>query len=162
MLRGILLVVIVSLTACPDTKDPTTSGESGTSTGSGETTVDATSSTTAPTSSGSTGPAGTTSETGDDTGNEDGNCMFVVGRTFLSVDEMECGLDPDTVGMCKWQVTFNADMTFSFVFSDVADGGPYTCKAGAIVGTGTIDEYGGSVDANTGVLFWAGAMYLAE
>jgi hypothetical protein len=95
-----------------------------------------------------------------------GGACPVDGKSFFSRDEMECGLNDSDAGvaLCFWRVSFLADGTFTWTYSDTGATGTYTCN-GAVVtgerafGAGTIV---GSYDAASGQLTWAGAVYLPQ
>jgi len=70
------------------------------------------------------------------------DCAFLVGRTFLSDEQLECGLGPNGVELCNWTVSFTATM-FNYQHSDLGESSDYTCEAGVI----TAGSYTGTVDA---------------
>jgi hypothetical protein len=87
-------------------------------------------------------------------------CGFEAPATFRSVEEGECGLGPDGVVMCQWTVSFAADGTFSWMYSDLGDSGTWSCSEGEL----SAQRGGGqaisvSFDAGTGVLTWDGVAY---
>lgn len=61
-----------------------------------------------------------------------GDCAAIAGRTFTSVEELECGLGPNGVELCNWSVAFGFDGTFTWMHSDVGEGGSYACADGVI------------------------------
>ena len=82
------------------------------------------------------------------------DCAFLVGRTFLSDEQLECGLGPNGVELCNWTVSFTATM-FNYQHSDLGESSDYTCEAGVI----TAGSYTGTVDAETGKLVWDGVAF---
>ena len=142
MLRAVLLVSCVAplLLACPSDKDMSTDTQAGTDSTGGAT---GGSETAAPTSTGA--PV------------ED--CAFLVGKTFLSDEALECGLGPNGVELCTWKISFTADM-FSHMLSDFAEQGTYTCDGGQISAITNGDvQRSGTIDADTGALVWETIVY---
>ena len=88
-------------------------------------------------------------------------CDAIDGRAFRSVGEHECGLTPDGVVYCHWEIEFAAG-TFDWYYSDVGESGTYTCDDMMMIrGTTSAggDEYTGSYEAATGQLTWDGLAY---
>jgi hypothetical protein len=84
-------------------------------------------------------------------------CVALDG-TFKSVDELECGLGPDGVALCRWSLTFTTG-TFTWDYSDITDAGSYRCKDGAIAATnGGGSMYAGTV-TDEGKLTFDGVVY---
>ena len=86
-------------------------------------------------------------------------CAWLLERTFLSVEEYECGQTPEGVEMCQWQVSFSSDGTFEWLYSDVGEGGGYECADGQITTDGGTS---GSVDVESATLLWDGIEYHHE
>lgn len=87
-----------------------------------------------------------------------GACGFVLGRTFTSVEELECGLGPKGPALCNWSVAFAFDGTFMWMHSDVGEGGSYACADGTItISDGPMVEAAYDADADT--LTWDGVQY---
>jgi hypothetical protein len=87
-----------------------------------------------------------------------GDCGLVLGRTFTSLEELECGLGPDGVELCNWTVAFDFDGTFIWMHSDVGEGGTYACADGAITvtdGPQIVVDY----DVDADILTWDGVQY---
>jgi hypothetical protein len=84
-------------------------------------------------------------------------CNFIIGTTFSSVEELECGLGPDGPVLCHWQVTFEEDGDWLWQYSDVGEGGTYTCEGGTLVLSDPEIEF--VVDLKVGALFWEGVEY---
>ncbi len=87
-------------------------------------------------------------------------CEQIVGTTFLSVEQLECGLGPEGPVLCNWQITFEADGDYLWTYSDVGEGGSYVCQGGNFL------VFGGSdvdfdLDTATGILTWDGVEYEA-
>jgi len=87
-------------------------------------------------------------------------CEQIVGTTFLSLEELECGLTPDGPELCHWQITFEEDGNYLWMHSDVGEGGTYVCQGGNffVVGGSDVDF---DVDPVTGILTWDGVEYEA-
>lgn len=85
-------------------------------------------------------------------------CGQIVGTTFLSVDELECGLGEDGPVLCNWQITFEEDGDYLWMYSDVGEGGTYSCQGGNLFISGESDL---DFDAATGILTWDGVEYVA-
>lgn len=90
----------------------------------------------------------------------DAVCSAVVGTTFASTEELECGLGPDGPVLCNWQITFEGDGSYLWQYSDIGQGGTYSCEDGVL----TPDDPGlaATYDPATGILTWDGVEYLAE
>lgn len=88
----------------------------------------------------------------------DAICEQIVGTAFLSVEELECGLGPDGPVLCNWQITFEEDGDYLWMYSDVGEGGTYTCQGGNLFISGGSDV---DFDAATGILTWDGVEYVA-
>jgi hypothetical protein len=89
------------------------------------------------------------------------SCAAVRGKSFASVNPMECGLGPNGVVTCHWSVVFHADGTFAWAHSDVSESGTYSCDGASITGV----RGGGAIivahfDDATGTLTWDGAAYV--
>ena len=90
----------------------------------------------------------------------DAYCGSIIGRTFYSLEEMECGIDPEGPVLCNWRIEFDTDGDFLWMHSDVGEGSTYTCEDGMLqanVANGV--EY--SFDVETGILTWDGVEYQA-
>ena len=88
----------------------------------------------------------------------DATCPQIVGATFRSVDELECGLGREGPVLCNWQITFEEDGDYLWNYSDVGEGGTYGCQGGnlSISGESVVD-----FDPATGILTWDGVDYVA-
>lgn len=84
-------------------------------------------------------------------------CAFIVGKKFLSDEELECGLGPNGVELCHWSVSFTAD-EFMYLHSDLGEGSDYSCQDNVI----TTGIYVGTVDPDAGTLTWDGNSYTVE
>ena len=90
-------------------------------------------------------------------------CAWIAGKTFVSLNTMECGLTPTGVAMCNWSITFATDGTFSWRHSDYGESGTYTCSGATITGSnGTSTPRTGTLDPQTHLLTWEGAPYAAS
>ena len=158
--------LVTLLVACT-IKDASTASDSdgGTTALSGDTTGDATDggtgggtggATTGPQTTGE--PSTTTGEpsttTGATTGAPVDDCAFLVGKTFLSDAELECGLGPNGPVLCHWTISFT-DVEFTHQYSDIGESGPYPCVDGVI----TAGNHLGTVDAVAGTLVWDDVPY---
>ncbi len=90
-------------------------------------------------------------------------CSDIDGRSFLSKDELECGLTPTGVGGCHWKLRFEGGK-FHWDYSDISESGDYTCEDGALTGKSpTFDRtYEGRYDDASGELTWDGVLYVAD
>lgn len=137
-----LSCVVTLLLACAPKNDTSTDTDGGSSTeGSGSETA-------TPTSSGGSESTGAPSE----------DCAFLVGKKFLSDELLECGLGPDGVETCPWQISFTEDI-FSHLFSDYGEEGTYTCNDGQIMGLVGNQPRVGTIDAALGELVWEDIVY---
>ena len=129
---------------CPKDDGETTDASATTSSGASTSTTDASSSST---SDGST------------TGAPDA-CALLVGKTFKSVDELECGLGPSGVELCRWTISFT-EASYQHMYSDVGELGTYTCAGGVIMGksSGLGEDRAGTIDGATGALVWQAVAY---
>jgi hypothetical protein len=87
-------------------------------------------------------------------------CEAIIGGTFASVEELECGENLDGLQFCNWSLTFGADGRYDWFYSDIAEEGGYVCKDGVII-TERGFELSASYDATTGILSWDGVDYVA-
>jgi hypothetical protein len=87
----------------------------------------------------------------------DAVCEQIVGTTFASVEELECGLGPDGPVPCHWQITFEEDGDYLWMYSDVGEGGTYACHGNLVI-SGDVDF---AFDTATGILTWDGVEYVA-
>lgn len=85
-------------------------------------------------------------------------CEAIVGTTFLSVDQLECGLGEDGPMLCNWRLSFEEDGDYLWMYSDVGQGGTYTCEGGVItLLEGPVIDH--SYDLFAGILTWDGVDY---
>ena len=91
-------------------------------------------------------------------------CGSIAGKTFVSLNTMECGLTPTGVAMCNWSITFATDGTFSWRHSDYGESGTYTCSGATITADNGISPppHTGMLDPQTNLLTWEGAQYAAS
>jgi hypothetical protein len=88
-------------------------------------------------------------------------CEQIVGTTFASIEELECGLTPEGPALCHWSIVFEEDGDYLWQYSDVGQGGTYTCEGGVI----TVEndpELEVSYAVESGILTWDGVQYVAE
>ncbi len=113
---------------------------------------------------------------------QNGACIALEGRTFASVNELECGRALGGAGRCQWQITFAVrdGSASEFVwqhrsgagspdspltYSDVAESGRVECRGETLRGIASRKvsvALGGTFDPATQVLTWAGQTYLAQ
>lgn len=72
----------------------------------------------------------------EDVAEQKGACTALEGKRFESLDEHECGLTPDGVATCHWQITIEAreptSSDFQWHYSDVVESGTIRCDGTAI------------------------------
>lgn len=95
---------------------------------------------------------------------EQGACVALEGRTFQSIEELECGRTPEGVALCRWQVAFEistaTNSEFAWTYSDVGEAGRAVCNGNSITATsGGGRAITGSFDRATQRLVWAGVAY---
>jgi hypothetical protein len=92
-------------------------------------------------------------------------CILIADTTFVSVNQMECGLGPDgVVTRCNWRVAFTAS-AYTWSHSDVVESGAYSCDGATIIATraaASTTPLLGRLDPQTGQLTWDGATYVAQ
>ncbi len=92
-------------------------------------------------------------------------CTLIAGRTFVSVNQMECGLGANgVVTRCNWRVSFTDGM-YSWAYSDVIEAGSYSCDGATITTARSVASTTpllGWLDYQTGQLTWDGATYVAQ
>lgn len=84
----------------------------------------------------------------------DSICGYLVGHSFASDEEYECGETPTGYLSCHWQISFTED-EFTWFHSDIGEISNYDCDEGTIVA----DRFEGTFDASTGRLLWDGIEY---
>jgi len=93
---------------------------------------------------------------------QNGACVALEGRTFESINELECGLTPDGVARCHWQISFgirdNTASEFAWSYSDVGETGRVECHGQSVASP----SYVGSFDSATQTLTWAGETYVVQ
>ena len=93
-------------------------------------------------------------------------CTLIAGNTFVSVNQMECGLGANgVVTRCNWRVSFTTDGIYSWAYSDVIEAGSYACDGATITTTRSVASTTtllGWLDFQTGQLTWDGATYVAQ
>lgn len=88
----------------------------------------------------------------------DDPCARLEQSTYASVKELECGLGPNGVELCRWSLSFTSS-EFTWQHSDVGETGSFACKDGAITASplgGT--SYTGTITAD-GTLPFEGEAY---
>jgi hypothetical protein len=97
---------------------------------------------------------------------QNGACIALEGRTFASLQELECGRTPDGVAQCHWQLVFaTRDTTaseFAWSYSDVSEGGRVECLGQRITAFSASRILSGTFDSSTQMLNWAGETYVAS
>lgn len=84
-------------------------------------------------------------------------CDGIAGSSWQSVDELECGLTLDGTALCHWSLSFAADGTFSWQYSDIGDSGTWTCADGVITGDASGGPVEGTLDGDA--LTWDDVAY---
>jgi hypothetical protein len=92
----------------------------------------------------------------------DTSCAMLIGRTFASVTEGECGLGPTGPVACTWHLQFAADRTFMWQHSDYGVQGTIACAGAAITGTSGAMTFAGQWAAATSTLTWDGVDYVPQ
>jgi hypothetical protein len=96
---------------------------------------------------------------------QNGACEALEGRTFSSVNELECGLTPDGISRCHWQLVFATRDTlaseFAWSYSDLTENGRAECHGQAITATAS-RKVTASFDAATQMLVWDGEVYSSQ
>ena len=96
---------------------------------------------------------------------QNGACFALEGRTFTSVNQLECGRTPDGVGRCNWTIHFATRDTdasdFAWSYSDVSEHGRAECRGESIVATASNRTVNGTFDPATQTLSWNGETYVA-
>lgn len=94
---------------------------------------------------------------------QNGACIDLEGRTFSSVNELECGLTPDGAARCHWQLAFairdGQASDFAWSYSDVGESGRVECHGHALSATAS-RKITGSYDPATQMLTWDGQVYV--
>ncbi|MGE5186410.1 MAG: hypothetical protein ACM31C_30350 [Acidobacteriota bacterium] len=88
-------------------------------------------------------------------------CPQLEGKTFQSVNQLECGLGPTGVQSCPWHLYFDANANYEWQHSDVGGSGMVACSGDAITVMPDFGTLAASYDAATGQLTWDGQIYLA-
>src|SRR5688572_17231212 len=96
---------------------------------------------------------------------QNGACFALEGRTFTSVQQLECGRTPDGVAKCNWTLTFanrDADASeFAWSYSDVSEHGRAECRGQSIIATAAGRTVTASFDPSSQMLSWNGELYVA-
>jgi len=94
---------------------------------------------------------------------QEGACSALEGRRFESVNDLECGLTPNGVGLCKWSISFatrdDVSSSFAWSYSDVGESGMIECH-GATINSLTQRQINGTFDPATNKLVWEGQTYV--
>ncbi len=79
--------------------------------------------------------ASTASDVRADSTDAGGPCALIVGRTFQSVNVMECGVGgaSGSVSTCAWTIQFGTNATYYWHHSDILEQGTYRCEGGALI-----------------------------
>ena len=84
-------------------------------------------------------------------------CTEVVGQTFASVDELECGNTPQGPVYCHWTIAFD-ETGYQWMRSDAAISGSYSCEGTLITSEAGAASFMGELHAD-GSLTWDGELY---
>ena len=91
---------------------------------------------------------------------QNGACIALEGRTFVSINELECG----GASRCHWGLTFaTKDATasdFAWNYSDTSEHGRVECRGQGIKATGG-RAMAGTFDPSSQMLLWGGEVYVA-
>jgi hypothetical protein len=94
---------------------------------------------------------------------QQGACIELEGRRFESLSELECGLGPNGIHLCRWSVSFatrdDTSSTFQWSHSDVGESGQVECNGTAITSVRTSRQVSGAYDPISGRLYWQGESY---
>ena len=99
---------------------------------------------------------------------QDGACVALEGRRFETVNELECGLSPNGVSTCKWQLSFgtrdeqSSEFQWTSSYSgDVGEAGQIECDGGTISSiSASPHQVSGTFDAATQKLVWEDQTYV--
>lgn len=96
---------------------------------------------------------------------QEGACVALEGRRFESVNDLECGLTPNGVALCKWRLSFairdDQSSAFQWSHSDVGESGMIECDGAAINSiTASPRHIDGTFDAATQKLVWEDQTYV--
>lgn len=86
-------------------------------------------------------------------------CAFGAEAHLESVELLECGLGPNGVATCHWQLDFEFDGTYTWLYSDVGEGGHWRCEDGTIIADGGGQDHVGVWDDASQTLTWEGQVY---
>lgn len=87
-------------------------------------------------------------------------CPEIMGRTFLSIEEHECGLGPlSETTLCHWSITFDTEGAFVWRHSDVVEGGRIRCTEHALEIVRFRQPVKTSYDSGANILNWDGVDY---
>lgn len=87
-------------------------------------------------------------------------CDAIVGQSFTSVEQYECGIAKNGPVLCNWSIDLSANGDYLWMYSDLGEGGTYACKDGEIyLANNSVLEV--SYDADSGILTWDGIEYTA-
>ena len=87
-------------------------------------------------------------------------CAIGDGGHFESLDALDCGLGPDGIVYCPWDLLLHANGSFEWYYSDVVESGSWTCDGEIVTGTGVGGRsIPGSFDVGTELLTWDGIDY---
>lgn len=97
---------------------------------------------------------------------QDGACAALEGRSFSSVDELECGLTPDGVARCHWTLAISAldaqRSNFMWRYSDVGESGAIRCTGRHLSTDGFGATHTGDYDPATRQLVWEQIPYTLQ
>jgi hypothetical protein len=96
---------------------------------------------------------------------QEGACIALEDRRFESVNDLECGLTPNGVALCKWSLVFSyrdeASSSFQWSYSDVGESGHVECH-GATITSLTQRPINATFDPVSQKLVWEGQTYVAQ
>ena len=92
---------------------------------------------------------------------QNGACIALEGRTFVSLNELDCG----RTSRCHWGLTFAtkdaAASDFAWSYSDVSEQGRVECRGQSIKATASRTVVTGAFDPSSQTLMWGGEAYVA-
>ena len=95
---------------------------------------------------------------------QNGACIALEGRTFVSMNELDCGRTSDGLARCHWGLTFAtkdaAASDFAWSYSDVSEQGHVECRGQSIKATAS-RTVTGTFDPGSQILMWGGEAYVA-
>jgi hypothetical protein len=93
-----------------------------------------------------------------DSGDGDGDaCELVLGQSYSSQEQLECGQGPNGVVLCNWTIGFDGSF-YNWSYSDVGESDDYSCSGLDILSVPE-GQVLGTVSPAGDVLDWQGNLY---